>query len=123
MGAARAPSWSTPQVGQGRCPAALCRALADCNASERTRLVERLQEDSRFEYVRRSWQASPEQAGRVAALNLPGIGLQEDTGRYYPLGSLAAHVVGFVNQDNVGQAGLVAEEGGGFHADIMAGTG
>src|SRR5690606_35833807 len=86
--------------------AALCRALADCNASERTRLVERLQADSRFAYVRRSWQASPEQAGRVAALNLAGIGLQADTGRYYPLGSLAAHVVGFVNQDNVGQAGL-----------------
>ena len=86
--------------------AALCRALADCDKAERTRLLAQLSGDSRFRYVRRSWQASPEQARRVAALNLAGIGLQEDTGRFYPLGSLAAHVIGFVNQDNVGQAGL-----------------
>jgi cell division protein FtsI (penicillin-binding protein 3) len=86
--------------------AALCRALADCDQAERARLLAHLNSNSRFRYVRRSWQASPEQVRRVAALNLPGIGLQEDTGRFYPLGSLAAHVVGFVNQDNIGQAGL-----------------
>lgn len=84
----------------------LCRALGDCSATERTELRNRIEAGGRFAYVRRSWQVSPEQVQRVAALRLPGVGLQEDTGRYYPLGSLAAHVVGYVNQDNLGQAGL-----------------
>lgn len=86
--------------------AQLCAALGDCSPRERIELPRKLRQSGRFAYIRRSRQASPEQVARVAALELPGIGLQPDTGRYYPLGSLAAHGVGFVDQDNRGQAGI-----------------
>lgn len=86
--------------------ARICAALGDCKERDRADLVRRLQGSGRFAYIRRSRQVSPEQVARVAALELPGIGFQRDTGRYYPLGQLAAHVLGFVNQDNAGQAGI-----------------
>jgi len=46
------------------------------------------------------------QAQQIAACNLPGIHLQKEAKRYYPNGSLAAHVLGFVGIDNTGQAGI-----------------
>lgn len=89
-----------------RTVAALCRALADCTSKERDGLIEKFSEPRRHVYIRRSRQVSPEQVDRVAALNLPGIGVERDTGRYYPHGSLASHIVGWVGQDNSGQAGI-----------------
>jgi cell division protein FtsI (penicillin-binding protein 3) len=86
--------------------ASLCRALADCTTGERTDLLRKLKSGKAFAFVRRSRQVSPEQVARVAALDLPGIGFQRDTGRYYPRGSVGAHIIGFVGQDNTGQAGL-----------------
>ncbi len=46
-----------------------------------------------------------ETAARVEGLHLPGIFPQDEPTRSYPQGSLAAHVLGFVNIDNKGQAG------------------
>ena len=37
---------------------------------------------------------------------LIGVKIEPDTKRYYPYGSLAAHVIGFVGQDNEGRYGL-----------------
>lgn len=39
---------------------------------------------------------------RITALNLPGIGLEDQTQRYYPEGSLSAHLLGFVGKDKNG---------------------
>ena len=39
---------------------------------------------------------------------LPGIALEPTTRRVYPNGSLASHVVGFVNGEGIGQAGVEA---------------
>ena len=39
---------------------------------------------------------------------LYGIYLEPDTKRYYPSGSLASQVLGFVNTDNVGTEGIEA---------------
>jgi cell division protein FtsI/penicillin-binding protein 2 len=86
--------------------AALCRALADCTAKERVELAKKLQEPRQHIYIRRSRQVSPEQVARVAALDLDGVGFQSDSGRYYPNRSLAAHVLGWVGQDNAGQGGI-----------------
>lgn len=86
--------------------AAVCDALGDCSAKERAELAARLGGDGRFTVVRRSRQVSPEQAKRVAALKLKGIVLPSDTRRYYPRFELAAHVLGFVGDDNNGQAGV-----------------
>ncbi|MGN1121005.1 MAG: peptidoglycan glycosyltransferase, partial [Eubacteriales bacterium] len=38
--------------------------------------------------------------------DIVGIHLEEDIKRYYPYGSLASHVIGFTNSDNVGILGI-----------------
>lgn len=46
------------------------------------------------------------QADKIKAENLKGIGFQEMTQRVYPEGMLAAQVLGFVNNDGLGQYGI-----------------
>ena len=50
---------------------ALCDALSDCAPKERQALSERIRKGKSFVYVRR--QASPDQARRVAELELEGV--------------------------------------------------
>jgi stage V sporulation protein D (sporulation-specific penicillin-binding protein) len=50
-----------------------------------------------------------EKAQEVRQLNLPGIVVAEDNQRYYPFGSLAAHVLGFTGIDNQGLTGIEAK--------------
>lgn len=57
-----------------------------------------------FLYVRR--RMPPMEAMKVMALNIPGIYTQEEYKRYYPLGEVAAHIVGLTNADDVGQEGM-----------------
>ncbi|MEI7026744.1 stage V sporulation protein D [Paenibacillus sp. y28] len=45
-------------------------------------------------------------ADEVRQLSLPGIVVAEDNKRYYPFGSLAAHVLGFTGIDNQGLTGV-----------------
>ena len=87
-----------------RAVAALCGALADCVARDRQVLAERLGSDKQFVYVRR--QISPEQARRVAELELEGIGFMKEGRRYYPNKDLAAHLLGYVGTENHGLSGI-----------------
>jgi cell division protein FtsI (penicillin-binding protein 3) len=82
----------------------LCQALADCTAKDRQLLVERLGGRKAFAYVRR--QVAPDQAQRVAALNLDGIGFTTESKRFYPNKELGAHLLGWVGIDNTGLSGL-----------------
>jgi cell division protein FtsI (penicillin-binding protein 3) len=82
----------------------LCEALADCSAKDRQLLVERLGARKAFAYVRR--QVSPDQAQRVTALNLDGIGFTTESKRFYPNKELGAHLLGWVGIDNTGLSGL-----------------
>ncbi|MCC7416498.1 MAG: PASTA domain-containing protein [Acidobacteria bacterium] len=84
--------------------ARLCAALEDCTAAERRALVERLGRSRAFAYVRR--RISPDQAQRVAALDLDGIGFLEESRRFYPNRELAAHLIGYVGVDNNGLSGI-----------------
>ncbi len=63
---------------------------------------------SRFLYIRR--QVNPSESDAVRALmeegKIPGIGLQEELGRHYPMKELAASLVGYVGTDNVGLDGI-----------------
>lgn len=63
--------------------------------SNRTRL---------FVYLKRK--ISPEDAGKVVALNIEGIFTQREYRRYYPDAEVAAHLVGFTGLDEKGQEGL-----------------
>lgn len=49
---------------------------------------------------------SEEEIEAIKNLNLPGIYLTEERGRYYPQETLASQVVGFLGADNIGQYGL-----------------
>jgi cell division protein FtsI (penicillin-binding protein 3) len=87
-----------------RAAAQLCGALQDCTAAERKTLAERLGRSRNFAYVRR--QVSPDEARRVAALNLDGIGFFKESKRFYPNKSLGASLLGYVGLDNGGLAGV-----------------
>lgn len=86
--------------------AALCRALGDCTPKDRAALADRIRKGRAFVYVRR--QVTPEQARRVAALELEGVGFLKENRRFYPNKTLAAHVLGHVGIDNVGLGGIEA---------------
>ena len=62
--------------------AALCGALDDCTAKDRAALADRIRKGKAFVYVRR--QVSPEQARRVAELQLGGVGFLKENRRFYP---------------------------------------
>jgi len=57
-----------------------------------------------FVWLRR--EITPRQQAEVMALGIPGIGFREETRRFYPGGPTAAHIVGLVNIDNAGTAGI-----------------
>ena len=84
----------------------LCSALEDCTRDEKQELLERISRRKAFAYVRR--QVSPEQAGRVAALQLEGVGFLKENRRFYPNKDLASHVLGYVGIDNDGLSGIEA---------------
>ncbi|HKB12102.1 MAG TPA: penicillin-binding protein [Vicinamibacterales bacterium] len=82
----------------------LCDALHDCDRRERQSIAERLGQRKAFAYVRR--QVAPDQARRVADLNLDGIGFTKESKRFYPNKELAAHLLGWVGIDNKGLGGI-----------------
>ncbi len=73
-----------------------------------TELEARLQaaREAKRKFVWVARQADPVQSERVRALQLAGLYAQKETKRYYPNGTLAAHVLGFVGTDDEGLAGL-----------------
>ena len=58
----------------------------------------------RFVWIRRG--VSPKIAQRVHDLGLPGLSFRNELRRAYPGGDLAGHILGSVNVDNKGTAGI-----------------
>ena len=82
----------------------ICGALGDCDDKDRQSIADKLGQKRAFAYVKR--QVSPDQAERVAALNLDGIGFMKESKRFYPNKELAAHLLGWVGIDNKGLSGI-----------------
>ncbi|MBP1852341.1 peptidoglycan D,D-transpeptidase FtsI family protein [Rhizobium halophytocola] len=59
---------------------------------------------SRFQWLKR--QLTPKQQSEILALGIPGIGFRPEKRRFYPGGPTASHIVGYVNIDNHGMAGM-----------------
>ena len=57
-----------------------------------------------FVYLKRH--VAPQLASKVEQAGIPGVYLQREYRRYYPLGEVAAHVVGFTDVDDAGQEGM-----------------
>ena len=64
----------------------------------------RLSSKAGFVWLKR--ELTPAKESQILALGIPGIGFRQETRRFYPNGETASHVVGHVNIDNVGIAGL-----------------
>ncbi len=80
----------------------LTAALAGLDRSElRRTLADR---GRRFAWIARG--LTPRQAQRVHDLGLPGLAFRTELKRVYPLGALTGHLIGTVNVDNKGLAGL-----------------
>lgn len=79
----------------------LATVLPDLDAKN---VYGRLTSKSRFQWLRR--QLTPKQQSQILALGIPGIGFRPEKRRFYPGGATAAHVVGHVNIDNRGVAGM-----------------
>lgn len=73
------------------------RVLARALRTDRKLLTRRLESGKGFVWLKRK--IAPEEAKIVAELDLTGIGIQEESRRYYPNKSLAAPVLGFVGVD------------------------
>jgi len=82
----------------------VCGVLDECGSKERQEMAQNLRRDSQFVYLARK--LSPDQAQRIKALELKGVGFIKESRRYYPKKELAAHVLGYVGLDNTGLAGL-----------------
>lgn len=95
-------------------PWATAAALAPLLEVPTTDLVELLTRDTTFVYLAR--QVDRGLADRIEELGLPGIGFLEASRRYYPAGSLAAQVLGFVGIDGEGLSGLEVR-----YEDLLAG--
>ena len=64
----------------------------------------KLQSDKSFVWLRRH--LSPAQHYAVNRLGIPGLDFRREERRVYPLGGIAAHVIGFTDIDNRGLAGV-----------------
>jgi cell division protein FtsI (penicillin-binding protein 3) len=93
----------------------LCQALEDCDRELRAALTDRfavLPADEpggkprrrAFAWVRR--QALPDEARRVEALDLEGIGFVKESRRFYPNMTIAGPVLGYVGLDDKGLGGI-----------------
>nr|CAD6436444.1 penicillin-binding protein 2 [Rhizobium sp. Q54] len=64
----------------------------------------KLRSKSAFQWLKR--QLTPRQQADILALGLPGIGFRPEKRRFYPGGATASHILGHVNVDNRGLAGM-----------------
>ncbi|HUP26748.1 MAG TPA: penicillin-binding protein 2 [Candidatus Limnocylindrales bacterium] len=64
----------------------------------------KMKANSRYEILAKK--LSKQQHDAITALKLKGVGTQETNYRTYPQGQLAAQVLGFVNDEGIGQYGL-----------------
>lgn len=78
-------------------------------------MYKKVTKNSAYEIIKRKVEA--EQTDQIRALKadketkeaFAGVGLEEDTKRYYPNGSFASHILGFTGTD---QSGLIRDREG-----------
>jgi len=90
------------EIGDNKIMAA--RLLSGVLGIPRDVLETRFESGGSFVWVSRK--LPPDKAEAVRALNLKGVYLQSENQRYYPKRELAAHILGFVDLDEKGLAGI-----------------
>jgi len=85
-------------------PDGYAKVLAPLLGVRKGFIKKRLARKGEFSWLRRK--VTPEVAEEVRSLKLRGIGIIYENKRFYPNGSLASHLLGFVGMDNIGLAGI-----------------
>ena len=89
--------WDAPSVARQ-----IVRVLPDLDLGDVRRKLE--QREREIVYLRRD--LTPRQRDTLLNLGLPGIGFANQDRRIYPQGDLAAHVLGVINAQRAGAAGV-----------------
>lgn len=71
---------------------------------DKAKLLERLRGPGHFVWIKR--EMTPAQQAQILDLGIPGLSFDRETRRFYPGGSVASHLVGYVDIDNHGIAGF-----------------
>ncbi|MBO7289120.1 MAG: PASTA domain-containing protein [Clostridia bacterium] len=82
----------------------IAKSLARILKMDKKKIYDILSRDSSYEVIKRK--IDKDQADAIREEGFVGIALVEDFKRYYPGGSLASHIIGFVGTDNQGLAGI-----------------
>ena len=80
------------------------RTLADILDMDYQEVYDKVTSEQYYVYVQRK--IDFELAEQIREADLTGVELEEETQRYYPKGTLAAHVLGFAGIDNQGLEGV-----------------
>lgn len=80
------------------------QTLADLLGLDKDDLSQKLNQDTEHVVIKKK--VDVETAAKVREQELKGVFFVDDTKRFYPYGSLAAHVVGFTGTDNQGLSGV-----------------
>lgn len=80
------------------------KALASVLGLDQKFVMDRLSKDRGFIWIKRK--ITPYESSQLKKMKLEGIDFVQESKRFYPSKSLACHVLGTVNIDNVGMEGL-----------------
>jgi cell division protein FtsI (penicillin-binding protein 3) len=85
-------------------PGKAASALASITGTSLRKLLGKVSSDRGFVWIKRK--LDRDSTRRLKSLSLKGVGFLPEVKRYYPNGSLAAHVIGFVGIDNQALEGI-----------------
>jgi cell division protein FtsI (penicillin-binding protein 3) len=95
--------WANPkQILKDAVDISAIAPLLEIKVSE---LKKHINKNANREFIYLKRHMFPGQADKIAKLNLPGIGLEQEYKRFYPAAEVASHVVGFTNIDEAGIEG------------------
>ena len=98
--------WAHPQHFKPK-PAKLAKLakLLNIKSSHVKKLIkQKRQAGKEFVYLKR--RISPSLSQKVMQLDIDGVSSLREYRRYYPMGEVASHVIGFTNVDDIGQEGI-----------------
>ncbi|KUO60706.1 MAG: stage V sporulation protein D [Gracilibacter sp. BRH_c7a] len=78
--------------------------LAETLEMDKQAVKDRITKRTSLEYVKKK--IPTETASIIKSMNLPGIGIVEDSTRFYPNDTMAAHILGFTGIDSQGLEGI-----------------
>ncbi len=81
-------------------------ALADVLGLDRQKLVKRIEKNQKRRFIYLARQVSPAMAAYVSKLKLAGVGLKDESRRFYPAGEVSAHLIGMTGIDSHGLEGV-----------------